>query len=122
MEIRILGPLEVLSGGRSVALPGGRGRALLVLLALRAGEVVTSERLIDELWGDAAPPTAGKALQVLVSNLRKGLEPTRIAGEDPTLLRTASTGYVLAIDPADVDANLFRRLVDETRGAPARSV
>jgi hypothetical protein len=53
VEFRILGPLEVLDDGRPVALPGGRGRALLALLILHAGEVVSADRLIDELWGES---------------------------------------------------------------------
>jgi DNA-binding SARP family transcriptional activator len=77
VEFRILGPLEVLDDGRPVALPGGRGRALLALLILHAGEVVSADRLIDELWGENPRPTATTALQGLVSNLRKRLEPAR---------------------------------------------
>ena len=73
MEFRILGPLEVFDEGRPVALPGGRGRALLALLILHAGEVISADRLIDELWGESPPPTATTALQGLVSTLRKRL-------------------------------------------------
>ena len=119
MEFRILGPLEVLDDGRPVALPGGRGRALLALLILHAGEVVSADRLIDELWGESPPPTATTALQGLVSNLRKRLEPARAGGEAPAVLRTVAPGYVLTIDPARVDSNRFRRLLEEARGAAA---
>ncbi|MGH9896022.1 MAG: AfsR/SARP family transcriptional regulator, partial [bacterium] len=58
MEFRILGPTEVLDGGRRVPLPGGHGRALVALLMLHAGEPVSADRLIDELWGERPPPTA----------------------------------------------------------------
>ena len=58
MEFRMLGPLEVLDGGREIAVGGGKQRALLAVLLLNANEVVPSERLIDELWGEAAPATA----------------------------------------------------------------
>jgi DNA-binding SARP family transcriptional activator/tetratricopeptide (TPR) repeat protein len=119
VEFRILGPLEVLDDGRPVALAGGRGRALLALLILHAGEVVPADRLIDELWGENPPPTATTALQGLVSNLRKRLEPARAGGAAPAILRTVAPGYVLTIDPARVDANLFRRLLEEARGAAA---
>ena len=119
MEFRILGPLEVLDDGRPVALPGGRGRALLALLILHAGEVVSADRLIDELWGESPPPTATTALQGLVSTLRKRLEPARSGGEARAVLRTVPPGYVLATDPTRVDANLFRRLVEEASGAVA---
>src|SRR6266516_3181461 len=58
MEFRILGAMEVLDGTRLARIPSGRGRALLALLVLRAGEVVPTDRLIDELWGEQPPPTA----------------------------------------------------------------
>jgi DNA-binding SARP family transcriptional activator len=119
VEFRILGPLEVLDDGRPVALPGGRGRALLALLILHAGEVVSADRLIDELWGESPPPTATTALQGLVSTLRKRLAPARAGGEAGAVLRTVPPGYVLATDPTGVDANLFRRLVEEASGAAA---
>ena len=70
MEIRLLGPLEVAADGRPLELGGGRQRALLVVLALRPDEVVSTDALIDALWGEAPPPTALKALQGLVSQLR----------------------------------------------------
>ncbi|HEX3212758.1 MAG TPA: BTAD domain-containing putative transcriptional regulator, partial [Actinomycetota bacterium] len=119
MEFRILGPLEVFDDGRPVALPGGRGRALLALLILHAGEVISADRLIDELWGGSPPPTATTALQGLVSTLRKRLEPARTGGEARAVLRTVPPGYVLATDPTNVDANLFRRLIEEASGAAA---
>jgi DNA-binding SARP family transcriptional activator/class 3 adenylate cyclase len=119
VEFRILGPLEVLDDDGPVALPGGRGRALLALLILHAGEVVSADRLIDELWGESPPPTATTALQGLVSTLRKRLEPARVGGEAGAVLRTVPPGYVLATDPTRVDANLFRRLLEEASGAAA---
>jgi DNA-binding SARP family transcriptional activator len=73
MEFRILGPLEVLQEGRAVALGGSRQRALLAVLLLHANETLTTDRLIDELWGEHAPPTAAKAVHVHVSRLRKAL-------------------------------------------------
>ena len=119
VEFRILGPLEVLDEDRPVALPGGRGRALLALLILHAGEVVSTARLIDELWGESPPPTVTTALQGLVSNLRKRLEPAKAGGEAPGVLRTTPPGYVLAIDPTRVDSNRFRGLLEEASGAAA---
>jgi DNA-binding SARP family transcriptional activator len=92
-------------------------------LILHAGEVVSTARLIDELWGERPPATATTALQGLVSNLRRCLEPARADGEAPAVLRTTPPGYVLAIDPAidplGVDSNLFRLLLEEARGAAA---
>jgi DNA-binding SARP family transcriptional activator len=118
VEFRILGPLEVLDEGRVIPLPGGRARALLALLALRVGQVVSADRLIDELWGDDPPPTAHTALQGLVSSLRKRLEPARRAGEAPSILRTAGSGYLLDVDPGLVDALHFKALLEQSRGEP----
>ena len=73
MEFRILGPLEVVEGDRVVALGSGKARALLAVLLLHANEVVPSERLIDELWGESAPATVAKSVQVYVSHLRRAL-------------------------------------------------
>jgi DNA-binding SARP family transcriptional activator len=77
VEFRILGPLEVLDEDRTVLLPRGRGRALLAVLVMHVGEVVSTDRLIDELWGQTPPPTATKALHGLISGLRRRLEPVR---------------------------------------------
>ncbi|MGH2704236.1 MAG: BTAD domain-containing putative transcriptional regulator [Actinomycetota bacterium] len=107
--------MEVLDADRRVDLPAGRGRALLALLVLHAGEVVSAERLIDELWGESPPPTAGTVVQGLVSKLRKLLEPGRGKGEPAGIIETLGPGYRLAVDPDDVDANRFKRLLDEAR-------
>jgi len=112
-----LGPLEALDGERPIALPRGRGRALLARLVLDAGRVVSTDRLIEDLWSDAPPPTVQTALHGLVSDLRKRLEPMRNRGDAPAVLRTAPPGYVLAVEPTCVDANRFRRLLDEARAA-----
>ncbi|HEY3009942.1 MAG TPA: BTAD domain-containing putative transcriptional regulator, partial [Micromonosporaceae bacterium] len=106
-----------MQGDRGVALPRGRARSLLGLLALRAGEVISSDRLIDQLWGQAPPPTATKALQGLVSALRKRLQAMD-DGQTPSVLETHAPGYLLAIDRDQVDANRFRRLVAEATQAP----
>ena len=63
MEVRVLGPLEVLDGDRSVAIGGGRQRKLLAILLLHANQFVSGERLIEDLWGEQRPDTAAKALQ-----------------------------------------------------------
>lgn len=117
MEFRILGPLEVLDADRPVSLPGGRARALLALLALHAGEVVSSDRLIDDLWGEGPPATAATMVHGFVSKLRKALEPARAPGTDPRILETAASGYRLAVEDDDVDANRFKRMLDQARGA-----
>jgi DNA-binding SARP family transcriptional activator len=119
MEFRILGPTEVFDGRRSVSLPSGRGRALLALLTLHAGERVSADRLIDELWGEHPPPTARTVVHGLVSRLRHVLEPGSAKARPGALLQTSGTGYRLAIEPQAVDAHRFKRLIDEARRGPA---
>ena len=94
MEFRILGPLEVVEDGNPVALGTLKERLVLGVLLLHANEFVSRERLIDDLWGEAPPPTARKAVNVYVSKLRKALSR---AGADP--ITTASGGYRLHVEP-----------------------
>src|SRR5438093_6998345 len=115
MDFRILGSTEVLDRGRRIMLPTGRGRSLLALLILHAGEPVAADRIVDELWGDYPPPTAGTVVQGLVSRLRRVLEPGREKGESPEFLQTAGSGYCLAVARDSVDANRFKRLLDSAR-------
>ena len=121
MEFRILGPTEVLDGERPVPLPSGRGRALLALLVLHAGEPVSADRLIDELWGEDPPPTARTVVHGLVSRLRGVLGQGRGEARLDTILQTSGSGYRLHIEPEAVDAHRFKQLIDEARGAPAES-
>ena len=108
MEFRILGPLEVWDEGGEVSLGGQKPRALLAVLLLRHNEVVPSDRLIDELWGEDSPERADGALRVNVSRLRKALPQD--------VLETRAPGYVLRVQPDDLDLHRFERLVDEGRG------
>ena len=73
MDFHILGPLEVLDEGRAVAVGGSKQQALLVLLLLHVNETLSTDRLIEDLWGERAPATAAKTVQVHVSRLRKAL-------------------------------------------------
>jgi predicted ATPase len=107
MEFRILGPLEVLDGQRVIAFGAAKQRALLGVLLLHANEVVSPERLIDELWGQRPPASAAKVIQGYVSQLRRRLGRDTIA--------TRSPGYQLRADEDAVDATRFRRLVAEAR-------
>jgi YVTN family beta-propeller protein len=109
---RILGPLEAQDEGRLVPLGGTKQRAVLAILLLNRGEVVSVDRLADELWGEEPPDTATKTVQVYVSRLRKEL------GQDTLLTRGG--GYVLDIEPAQLDAARFARLTDEGRAALER--
>ncbi|HZT44885.1 MAG TPA: AfsR/SARP family transcriptional regulator [Gaiellaceae bacterium] len=110
MEYRILGPLEVLAGDRSLPLGGPKQRALLALLLLRANEVVAADELIDRLWQGGGPATAAKVLQVQVWRLRK------VLGSD--VLATRAPGYALRIGADELDLARFETLVREARGAP----
>lgn len=118
LEVGLLGPLEVRRAGASVELPRGRSRALLALLALRAGQTVPTERLIDELWGASPPATVVTALHGLVSGLRKRLESDQAGDGRPRLLLTRAPGYLLDIAPERVDAHRFRSLVRRATAVP----
>jgi DNA-binding SARP family transcriptional activator/flavin reductase (DIM6/NTAB) family NADH-FMN oxidoreductase RutF len=111
MEYRLLGALEARNEDRPVALGGAKRRALLAVLLLDAGRTVSSARLIDELWGDDAPASARKLIQIMVSHLRKVLPPG--------VLRTDASGYRLQIEPDTLDLARFERLAGEGRTASA---
>jgi DNA-binding SARP family transcriptional activator len=85
VEFRILGPLELAENGRQVELAGGRQRKLLALLLVHASEVVSTDRLIDGLWGEQPPASAAKVLQNAVSQLRRSL------GDDLIVTRAPAT-------------------------------
>ena len=114
MDFHILGPLEALDGGKQVALGGSKLRAVLALLLLHKGETLSSDRLIDELWGEEPPATAAKTLQVHVSRLRKALASGSDADGGDVVV-TSPHGYALKIEPDQVDANRFERLLAEGR-------
>ena len=107
LDFRILGPVEVVERQRTIALGSPKQRALLAILVLRRGEVVTSERLIDQLWGERPPASAAKTLQGYVSHLRRAL--------GSGVLLTQGSGYVLAADAGQVDAERFARLAADGR-------
>jgi DNA-binding SARP family transcriptional activator len=108
MEFRILGPVEVREGDRVLKLGGAKQRAVLALLLLHANEVVSRDRLIDELWSESPPETAPTALQVHVSQLRKAL------GRD--LILTQPPGYLIRVGDGELDLDRFERLVASARG------
>ena len=111
LEIRILGPLEVSDETGHVALGGPKQRGLLAILVLEPGRVVPIDRLIDLLWGQEAPRTASASLQNSVGRLRRAL------GAD--VLETRSPGYVLNVDPDQIDATRFERALADARRLPA---
>ena len=108
MEFRILGPLEVGEEGGTLRLGGSKQRAVLASLLLHANEVVSRDRLIDELWGASPPETAPTALQVHVSQLRKAL------GRD--LILTQPPGYLIRVGDGELDLHRFEQLVSRARG------
>jgi DNA-binding SARP family transcriptional activator len=110
VEFRILGPLEVVEQGRALPLGGARQRTLLALLLTRANEVVSAERLVDELWGAQPPRTAANALQYHVSQLRKALAPHEV-------IVTQDPGYMIRVGPDELDLIRFELLVEEARRA-----
>jgi DNA-binding SARP family transcriptional activator len=111
MEFRILGSLDVRDGDRGIPLAAGKQRALLALLLLNANETISTERLVDELWGELAPATAPKAVQNHVSHLRRVLEDN--------ILVTRGSGYTLLVEPGSLDLDRFEQLLEEGRRALA---
>lgn len=109
MEFRLLGPLEVAEYGRPVTLGGSRVRALLALFLLHRNQVLAVDRIVDELWAARPPKTGGQVVRVYVSQLRKALEPSRSDGL-PRVLVTYRNGYLLKVDPVNVDADCFEAL------------
>jgi DNA-binding SARP family transcriptional activator len=109
MDYRILGPLEALDGERQLPLGGARQRAVLALLLLHGNETLTRDVIVDELWGEDAPPTAAKVLQNCVSALRKELPAETI--------RTVSGAYGLTLERDELDRDRFEHRLAEGRAA-----
>ena len=110
LNLRVLGPAEAWLDGALVSIPGAKPRAILTMLGLNSGSVVSSDLLTDVLWGDDAPRTAHKALQTHVSALRNVLGDAAVV----------STGSGWRLDAAQVDATDFMQLVRTARAAVAR--
>ena len=98
----------MLDGDRELSLGGVKQRSVLAILLVHSGETISSDRLVEELWGDDPPADAQTALQQHVSRLRKQLEPHAV-------LVTRAPGYALEIDPAQLDLERFRALRDRGR-------
>ena len=107
MEFRILGPLEVRDDGRVIPLGGAKQKGVLAILLTRPGEVVSRDRLIDELWGGEPPSSAVSVLQTYVSHLRKAL--------GGGVLQTKASGYSIDVEGHDLDLTRFERILDEAR-------
>jgi WD40 repeat protein/DNA-binding SARP family transcriptional activator len=107
MHVYLLGPVEVTVDDGPVSLGGPKPRAVLAMLALEAGSTVSVDRLIDGLWGEEPPATAGKLVQLYVSNLRKAL----VTAGDADVIVTHGRGYELQLDRNHVDVARFERLL-----------
>jgi YVTN family beta-propeller protein len=114
LEFRILGPLEVRANGEPLALGGPKQRALLAFLLLEANRVVSRDRLIDELVGEPSGEAAEHALSVQVSRLRGALNA---GGEGQRRLVTRAPGYLLRVEPGELDLHRFEELAAEGRQA-----
>jgi predicted ATPase/DNA-binding SARP family transcriptional activator len=102
IDLRVLGPLQVVVDGIEVAVGGPRPRAVLATLLVHAGEAVSADRLIDQVWGEEPPATAATALQVHISTLRKALGDRVV---------TTPSGYRLDVSDGEIDASQFEALV-----------
>ena len=111
-EFRVLGPLEVVEAGRSLALAGKMSRVLLAILLLRPREAITADELLDDLWAERVPRTARTSLYNLIACLR------RLLG--PDVLCTTSAGYILQIDAGQLDSVRFEHLVARADSKTAR--
>jgi DNA-binding SARP family transcriptional activator len=109
VQFRVLGPLEAVHDGRAVDLGAPRQRAVLAVLLLHANEVIPTDRLAEALWPGQIPRTAGKAIQVYVSALRKTFGSAR------DVLETRGPGYVLRVGPGELDLHEFERLLARAR-------
>jgi DNA-binding SARP family transcriptional activator/DNA-binding CsgD family transcriptional regulator len=110
MEFRVLGPLEARDSGRVVPLGAGKQRSLLGVLLLHANEAVSVDRLVDEIWAERPPARATKLVQGYVSALRKLLGSDRLVTRGP--------GYLVRVEPSELDFVEFKRLVVRARSEP----
>jgi predicted ATPase/DNA-binding SARP family transcriptional activator len=113
IELRLLGAVEAVVGDRPVAFAGAKQRALVALLASSPGQVVSTDRIIDAVWGEDAPPTVRSSLQVHVSQIRRALTDAVAAD----VVVTRAPGYVLDVAPEAVDVVRFERSAAEARAA-----
>src|SRR6516165_7593929 len=116
LEFCVLGPVEVSEGGQNLPLGGPKQRALFADLILNAGTIVSTAQLIDDVWGDVSPPTAGHTVETYIARLRRVLRD----GSRPEVLLTRSPGYLLDVEPEHVDVLRFGQLVRDGTAAAGR--
>jgi predicted ATPase/DNA-binding SARP family transcriptional activator len=110
VEVRVLGPVELVAEDGPVPLGAPKQRRLLSALIVHAGEARSADLLIDAIWGPSPPASAAKLLQTYVSQLRKALPA-------PGRIRTLGVGYALELDDESLDAARFERLLSQGRAA-----
>lgn len=109
MEFRILGQLEIVDDGVAIELPPGQRRSLLIDFLLHADEVVSVDRLVEDLWEGGAPATAEKIVQLHISHLRRQLGTERIERQ--------AAGYAFRLGPGELDVQLAEQLVADASAA-----
>ena len=114
-EVRLLGPVEVWAGGRRAPLGGVRPLAVLSALVVHLGEVLSTERLVDCVWDERAPATAGALVATHVSAVRRALAQVT----QDAVVRTRPPGYVVDLEPVQIDARRFEDLLASGRAAAA---
>ncbi|GAA1833429.1 hypothetical protein GCM10009682_59730 [Luedemannella flava] len=114
-EVRVLGPVEVWSQGRSIDLGAAKRRAVLAALAVNLGTPVSAETIIDRVWDGHAPAEARNVVYAHVSRIRRVLADATDADRVPVVLERRSGGYAIRADPDRVDMHRFHRLVDRSR-------
>ena len=119
MEFRILGPLEAVAADRVIAVAAPKQRALLAVLVVCANQLVTTDRLVDELWAEHPPSSATNLVQCYVSRLRRLLGTDSDAAQD-VVLSTRALGYVLQVEPGDRDVEAFQGLLERARSTAAQ--
>ncbi|MEV0351505.1 BTAD domain-containing putative transcriptional regulator [Nonomuraea sp. NPDC050680] len=116
LEIRFLGPWQVLAGDEPVRFAGQRRIGVLARLALDSGQAVHTERILTDIWGDSSAVTITKQLHIVISKLRETLGPHTTE----EIIQTMPGGYRLALEPDHIDAHLFIRLAKRARTAQAQ--
>ncbi|WP_214102664.1 BTAD domain-containing putative transcriptional regulator [Acrocarpospora catenulata] len=120
LDFRLLGPVEVVGeSGQVVDLGSRKQRAVLALLLAHAPRVVPLDQIIDFLWREEPPSSATGTLQAYIFQIRKALEPGRSPRTPARVLRTLPPGYLLDIDPAQIDAHRFLTALEEAQAALA---
>ncbi|MGY1722771.1 BTAD domain-containing putative transcriptional regulator [Blastococcus sp. SYSU DS0533] len=118
VELSVLGPMLAAVAGAPAVLGGPRQRSVLARLAVAGGHVVSTDRIVDDLWDGEPPPKALASLQVHVSHLRRALEPARPTRSEATVLVSRAPGYALHLPREAVDAWRFADLVARAQGEP----